>query len=43
MKIAFSMGTMPETKIYNLVRKLGIIKHKTRQLFFNSSVMITDN
>jgi len=27
------MGTIPETKIYNLVRKSGIIKHKTRQLF----------
>ena len=27
------MGTIPETKIYNLVRKSGVIKHKTRQLF----------
>ena len=27
------MGTIPETKIYNLLRKSGIIKHKTRQLF----------
>ena len=27
------MSIVPETKIYNLVRKSGIIKHKTHQLF----------
>ncbi len=27
------MGTLPEPKIYNLLRKSGVIKHKTRQLF----------
>ena len=27
------MSIVAETKIYNLVRKSGIIKHKTRHLF----------